>query len=64
LHGAAGREAREGVAGGAVGELVAEVIAVGIFAREVEEVDARKDDKEATEKRDCVYSGSGVEALE
>ena len=64
LHGAAGGEAGEGVAGSAVGELVAEVIAVGVLAREVEEVDAREDDEEAAEKRNCVYGGCGVEALE
>ena len=39
-------------------------VAVGVVAREVEQVDAGEDDKEAAEKRDCVYGGGGVEALE
>jgi hypothetical protein len=65
LHGAAGREAGNGVGGRAVGEGRAEVaVAVGVVAREVEEVDAGEDDEEAAEKGDCVYGRGGVEALE
>jgi hypothetical protein len=38
--------------------------AVGVFSREIEEVDAGKDDEEAAEQGDGVYGGGGVEALE
>jgi hypothetical protein len=39
-------------------------VAVGIVAREIEEVDTGEDDEESAEQRDCVYSRCGVEALE
>jgi hypothetical protein len=40
------------------------VIAIGILAGEVKEVDSTKDDKEAAEEGDCINGGGGVEALE
>ena len=56
LHTTASGEAGDGVGGEAVGEVVAEVlVAVGVFAAEVEQVDAGEDDEEAAEERDCVY---------
>lgn len=72
LHGHAGLEAREAVGGDAVdfvvvaaGVLVdAEVAAVGVFAGEVEEVDAGEDGEEAAEEGDCVDGVVGVEAAE
>ena len=65
LHAAARGEAGHGVRGDAVGRCVARVVdAVGVFAREVEEVDAGEDDEEAAEQGDGVDGGGGVEALE
>ena len=37
---------------------------IGVIAREIEEIDAGKYDKEAAEERDGVYGRGGVEALE
>lgn len=55
LHAAAGGEAADGVAGNAVGHCVAMGAgAVGVFAREVEEVYAGEDDEEAAEEGDGV----------
>lgn len=39
-------------------------VAVGVFAAEVEQVDAGEDDEEAAEEGYCVYGGGGVETLE
>lgn len=39
-------------------------MAVGVFAREVEEVDAGEDCEEAAEEGDGVYGVGGVEAAE
>lgn len=65
LHAATRGEAGHGVRGDAVGVRVARVVdAVGVFAREVEEVDAGEDDEEAAEQGDGVDGGGGVEALE
>lgn len=65
LHAAPCGEAADSVARNAVAQRVAErVRAVGVIAREVEEVHAGEDDEEAAEERDGVYGGGGVEALE
>ena len=37
---------------------------IGIIAREIEEIDAGKDDEEAAKERYGVYSRGSVEALE
>jgi len=39
-------------------------IAVGVLSREVKEVYTGEDDEETAEKRDGIYGGGGVEALE
>lgn len=65
LHAAARGEAGHGVRGDAIGVCVARVVdTVGVFPREVEEVDAGEDDEEAAEQGDGVNGGGGVEALE
>ena len=58
-------EARYAVRGDSVAETVCEcAAAVGVFAREVEEVHARKNDEEAAEEGDCVHSIGCVESAE
>lgn len=74
LHAEAGLEACEAVGGNAVDGVVfaegvfalvdAEVAAVGVFAGEVEEVDAGEDGEEAAEEGDGVDGVGGVEAAE
>jgi hypothetical protein len=73
LHGEAGLETGEAVRGNSINMLVlaafvtladAEVIAVGVFAGEVQEVDAGEDGEEAAEERDCVYGVGCIEAAE
>lgn len=43
---------------------VDQLVSVRIVPREVQQVDAREDDQEATEQRDRVHGFGGVEALE
>lgn len=65
LHTAARGEARDAIGRGSVAEVVSErARTVGVVAREVEEVDAREDDEEAAQERDCVDGRGGVEAAE
>lgn len=65
LHATPCGEAGDAVRGDAVAEVVAEAgSTVGVFAREVEQVDTREDNEKAAEEGDCVYGGGGVEALE
>jgi hypothetical protein len=71
LHGMARQGSREGIGwdtveveAAAVAGYLHVAVALGVFAREVEEVDAGEDDEEAAEKGDCVYGVAGVEALE
>lgn len=65
LHAASCGEAGYRIGRRAVCECRAEVaVAVGVVAREIEEVYAGEDDKESAEEGYCVYSGCGVEALE
>ena len=69
LHAAAGAHAGDGVGGDAVVVVLGQRFggergALGIFAREVEQVDAGEDDEEAGEERDGVDGGGGVEAAE
>lgn len=73
LHAQPGLEAREAVGGDSVDFVVgsaavaggyAGVYAVGIFAGEVEKVDACEDCEEAAEEGDGIYGVGGVEATE
>ena len=65
LHATAGGKAANGIAGDAVRSVVSvRVCAVGVLAREIQQVYAREDDQETAEQRDGVYGGGCVEALE
>ncbi len=46
------------------GRLTEQMHTVRVFAREVEEVHAGKNDEKTAEERDCVYRVGGVESLE
>lgn len=59
------REPRYAVCWDSIAEAVPECAAtVGVFAREIEEVNAREDDEEAAEKGDRVDGVGGVEPAE
>jgi hypothetical protein len=73
LHGEASLETGKAVRGDPVDVLVlatfvaladAEVAAVGVFAGEVQKVDAGEDGEEAAEERDGIYGVGSVEAAE
>ena len=69
LHTAPGAHARDGVGGDAVvvefGDLLGgEQPPLGIFAGEIEQVDAGEDDEEAGKEGNSVDGGGGVEAAE
>ena len=71
LHRAAGQGTRHGIGGNAVEVEAAAAsvqlhvaMAFGIFAREIEEVDAGKDCEETAQERDRVDGVAGVEASE
>lgn len=71
LHGATGEGTRHGIGGDAVQIKATAVsiqlhviVAFGIFAREVEEVDTGEDCEETAQERDRINSVAGVEASE